>query len=76
MEIFQHSKFPKILNISASGKVLSPFTASYAASKHAIEGFFGSLREEFITASKDTSITLCTLGLIGESKQLYFVNTS
>ena len=47
--------------------------ASYAASKYAIEGFFGSLREEFIMASKDISITLCTLGFIGESKQLHVV---
>ncbi len=30
-----------------------------------LQGFFGSLREEYIMKGKKISITICTLGLIG-----------
>uniref|UniRef100_A0A8C3LRD2 11-beta-hydroxysteroid dehydrogenase 1 n=1 Tax=Chrysolophus pictus TaxID=9089 RepID=A0A8C3LRD2_CHRPC len=49
---------------SVSGKVASPFTAPYSATKFALEGFFSSLRHEFIIENVNVSITLCILGYI------------
>ena len=47
------------------GKVPTPFLASYCASKHALEGFFGSLREELTMSNIDVAITVCTVGNMG-----------
>ncbi|XP_043929638.1 hydroxysteroid 11-beta-dehydrogenase 1-like protein [Protopterus annectens] len=49
---------------SLLGKIPNPFVTSYAASKFALEGFFGSLRHEIAMQRQDVSITLCILGLI------------
>ncbi|NXL30896.1 DHI1 dehydrogenase, partial [Glaucidium brasilianum] len=49
---------------SMAGKVGSPFAASYSATKFALEGFFSSLRHEFIIDNVNVSITLCILGYI------------
>uniref|UniRef100_A0A8C2U3U4 11-beta-hydroxysteroid dehydrogenase 1 n=1 Tax=Coturnix japonica TaxID=93934 RepID=A0A8C2U3U4_COTJA len=49
---------------SVSGKVASPFTAPYSATKFALEGFYSSLRHEFIIENVNVSITLCILGYI------------
>jgi len=48
---------------SVAGKIPSPYMASYAASKFALDGFFGSLREEILHTN--ITITNCVLGLIG-----------
>ncbi|KAM4706950.1 hydroxysteroid 11-beta-dehydrogenase 1-like protein [Discoglossus pictus] len=49
---------------SLTGKVSIPYTTSYAATKFALEGFFGSLRHELTMLKSSVSITLCILGLI------------
>ncbi|NWX20402.1 DHI1 dehydrogenase, partial [Aegotheles bennettii] len=49
---------------SIAGKAGSPFIAPYSATKFALEGFFSSLRHEFIIDKVNVSITLCILGYI------------
>ncbi|XP_074971627.1 11-beta-hydroxysteroid dehydrogenase 1-like [Phalacrocorax aristotelis] len=49
---------------SMAGKASGPFTAPYAATKFALDGFFSSLRHEFIIDKVNVSITLCILGYI------------
>ncbi|NXL02617.1 DHI1 dehydrogenase, partial [Mesembrinibis cayennensis] len=49
---------------SLAGKVAGPFTAPYSATKFALDGFFSSLRQEFIIDKVNISITLCVLGYI------------
>ncbi|KFW72595.1 Hydroxysteroid 11-beta-dehydrogenase 1-like [Pygoscelis adeliae] len=49
---------------SLTGKIPTPFTTSYSATKFALDGFFSSLRHELIMQKKNISITLCILGLI------------
>ncbi|NXP24303.1 DHI1 dehydrogenase, partial [Scytalopus superciliaris] len=49
---------------SVAGKTGSPFAASYSATKFALDGFFSSLRHEFIMGKVNVSITLCILGYI------------
>ncbi|NWQ96678.1 DHI1 dehydrogenase, partial [Burhinus bistriatus] len=49
---------------SMAGKISTPFTAPYSATKFALDGFFSSLRHEFIIDKVNVSITLCILGYI------------
>ncbi|KAM6044131.1 11-beta-hydroxysteroid dehydrogenase 1 [Chlamydotis macqueenii] len=49
---------------SMAGKTAGPFTAPYSATKFALDGFFSSLRQEFIIDKVNVSITLCILGYI------------
>ncbi|MEE6487801.1 hypothetical protein FKM82_015034 [Ascaphus truei] len=49
---------------SVTGKIPTPYTTSYSASKFALDGFFGSLRHELAMRGIHVSITLCILGLI------------
>ncbi|KFQ72186.1 Hydroxysteroid 11-beta-dehydrogenase 1-like [Phaethon lepturus] len=49
---------------SLIGKIPTPFTTSYSATKFALDGFFSSLRHELIMQKRNVSITLCILGLI------------
>ncbi|XP_009460689.1 PREDICTED: corticosteroid 11-beta-dehydrogenase isozyme 1-like [Nipponia nippon] len=49
---------------SLAGKTGSPFVAPYSATKFALDGFFSSLRHEFIIDKVNVSITLCILGYI------------
>ncbi|NXR11623.1 DHI1L protein, partial [Semnornis frantzii] len=49
---------------SLAGKIATPFTTSYSATKFALDGFFGSLRHELMMQKKNVSVTLCILGLI------------
>ncbi|XP_010311577.2 11-beta-hydroxysteroid dehydrogenase 1 [Balearica regulorum gibbericeps] len=49
---------------SMAGKIGSPFVAPYSATKFALDGFFSSLRHEFIIDKVNVSITLCILGYI------------
>ena len=46
---------------------------AYSASKHALNGFFGGLRNDFKMASPpiDVSVTCCNLGLIGIEVMFY-----
>ncbi|NXT84371.1 DHI1 dehydrogenase, partial [Zapornia atra] len=49
---------------SLAGKVASPFAAPYSATKFALDGFFSSLRQEFLIDKVNVSITVCILGYI------------
>ncbi|XP_016062954.1 PREDICTED: corticosteroid 11-beta-dehydrogenase isozyme 1 [Miniopterus natalensis] len=49
---------------SVAGKMASPLLASYSASKFALDGFFSSLRKEYLMTKINVSVTLCILGLI------------
>lgn len=49
---------------SLTGKIPTPFTTSYSATKFALDGFFSSLRHELTMQKRNVSITLCILGLI------------
>ncbi|XP_009082026.1 PREDICTED: corticosteroid 11-beta-dehydrogenase isozyme 1-like isoform X2 [Acanthisitta chloris] len=49
---------------SMAGKTGVPFIAPYAATKFALDGFFSSLRQEFVMDKVNVSITLCVLGYI------------
>ncbi|XP_068025632.1 hydroxysteroid 11-beta-dehydrogenase 1-like protein [Melanerpes formicivorus] len=49
---------------SLAGKIATPFTTSYSATKFALDGFFSSLRHELMMQKKNVSVTLCILGLI------------
>ncbi|NXP26392.1 DHI1L protein, partial [Scytalopus superciliaris] len=49
---------------SLTGKIPTPFTTSYSATKFALDGFFSSLRHELTMQKRNISITLCVLGLI------------
>ncbi|NXW94533.1 DHI1L protein, partial [Alopecoenas beccarii] len=49
---------------SLTGRIPTPFTTSYSATKFALDGFFSSLRHELIMQKRNVSVTLCILGLI------------
>lgn len=49
---------------SGAGILGNPFTVSYGTAKHALNGFFNSLRQEFVLADNGISITVCILGSI------------
>uniref|UniRef100_A0A672UKT6 11-beta-hydroxysteroid dehydrogenase 1 n=1 Tax=Strigops habroptila TaxID=2489341 RepID=A0A672UKT6_STRHB len=53
---------------SMAGRIGTPFIAPYSATKFALEGFFSSLRHEFILEKVNVSITLCVLGYINTGK--------
>ncbi|XP_070559030.1 hydroxysteroid 11-beta-dehydrogenase 1-like protein isoform X2 [Ptychodera flava] len=47
---------------SVLGNIGLPYVGHYSASKHAIHGFFRSLRHELVLSSIDVSVTVCVLG--------------
>nr|XP_033773613.1 corticosteroid 11-beta-dehydrogenase isozyme 1 [Geotrypetes seraphini] len=49
---------------SIAGKIGQAFVVPYSATKFALDGFFSSLRQEFILKNVNISITLCILSLI------------
>ncbi|XP_061322733.1 hydroxysteroid 11-beta-dehydrogenase 1-like protein [Pezoporus flaviventris] len=55
---------------SLTGKIPTPFTTSYSATKFALDGFFTSLRHELSMQKKNISVTLCILGLIDTESAL------
>ncbi|KFO76797.1 Corticosteroid 11-beta-dehydrogenase isozyme 1, partial [Cuculus canorus] len=59
---------------SMAGKVGSPFTAPYSATKFALDGFYSSLRHEFIMEKVNVSITLCILGYINTESAMRAVS--
>ncbi|NWJ02988.1 DHI1L protein, partial [Crypturellus undulatus] len=60
----EENKGSLIVVSSLTGKIPTPFTTSYSATKFALDGFFGSLRHELAMQKKNVFITLCILGLI------------
>ncbi|XP_071624261.1 11-beta-hydroxysteroid dehydrogenase 1-like [Heliangelus exortis] len=59
---------------SMAGKIGSPFCAPYSATKFALDGFFSSLRQEFIIDKVNVSITLCILGYINTENAVQAVS--
>ncbi|XP_009081649.1 PREDICTED: hydroxysteroid 11-beta-dehydrogenase 1-like protein [Acanthisitta chloris] len=55
---------------SLTGRIPTPFTTSYSATKFALDGFFGSLRHELSMQQRNVSVTLCILGLIDTESAL------
>ncbi|KFP25468.1 Corticosteroid 11-beta-dehydrogenase isozyme 1, partial [Colius striatus] len=59
---------------SMAGKTGGPFIAPYSATKFALDGFFSSLRNEFIIDKVNVSITLCILGYINTESAMRVVS--
>nr|XP_009936922.1 PREDICTED: corticosteroid 11-beta-dehydrogenase isozyme 1-like [Opisthocomus hoazin] len=59
---------------SVAGKTGIPFVAPYSATKFALDGFFSSLRQEFIIDKVNVSITLCVLGYINTESAVQMVS--
>ncbi|KAG9487329.1 hypothetical protein GDO78_007278 [Eleutherodactylus coqui] len=49
---------------SLSGRIGSPFTTNYCAAKFALEGFYSTLRKEFMLNKNNVSVTVAVLGFI------------
>lgn len=49
---------------SIAGKIGNPLVAPYSSTKFALDGFFSSLRHEFIMLNYNVSITLCVISYI------------
>ncbi|NWS96995.1 DHI1 dehydrogenase, partial [Mionectes macconnelli] len=64
LSMLKESEGSIVVVSSVAGKVGSPLSASYSATKFALDGFFSSLRQEFIMDKVNVSITLCILGYI------------
>ncbi|KAG1939819.1 corticosteroid 11-beta-dehydrogenase isozyme [Pimephales promelas] len=60
----EKSKGSIVVVSSLLGKMCSPFTLPYAATKFALNGFFGGLQHELAMQKSNVSITICILGLI------------
>ncbi|NXP03109.1 DHI1 dehydrogenase, partial [Thinocorus orbignyianus] len=64
LPLLKESEGSIVVVSSVAGKVSGPFTAPYSATKFALDGFFSSLRQEFIVDKVNVSVTLCILGYI------------
>ncbi|KFQ57654.1 Corticosteroid 11-beta-dehydrogenase isozyme 1, partial [Pelecanus crispus] len=64
LPMLKESEGSVVVVSSMAGKAGAPFTAPYSATKFALDGFFSSLRHEFIIDKVNVSITLCILGYI------------
>ncbi|NXC40963.1 DHI1L protein, partial [Penelope pileata] len=64
LPILEKNKGSLVVVSSLTGKIPTPFTTSYSATKFALDGFFSSLRHELMMQGSSTSVTLCILGLI------------
>ncbi|KAK7137034.1 hypothetical protein R3I93_017184 [Phoxinus phoxinus] len=60
----EKSKGSIVVVSSLLGKICGPFTLPYAATKFALNGFFGGLQHELAMQKSNVSITICILGLI------------
>nr|XP_040039378.1 hydroxysteroid 11-beta-dehydrogenase 1-like protein [Gasterosteus aculeatus aculeatus] len=60
----EQSKGSLVIVSSLLAKMPSPFVAPYASTKHALNGFFGSLYHELAMKKSNVSVSICTLGLI------------
>ncbi|NWI69918.1 DHI1 dehydrogenase, partial [Todus mexicanus] len=64
LPMLEESEGSIVVVSSVAGKTGTPFAAPYSATKFALHGFFSSLRQEFVMAKVNVSITLCVLGYI------------
>ncbi|XP_072295260.1 hydroxysteroid 11-beta-dehydrogenase 1-like protein [Eucyclogobius newberryi] len=60
----EQNKGSLVIVSSLLGKMPGPLTASYGATKCALNGFFGSLQHELAMKNSNVSLSICTLGLI------------
>ncbi|XP_073438836.1 hydroxysteroid 11-beta-dehydrogenase 1-like protein A [Dendrobates tinctorius] len=58
------SKGSIVVISSITGRIGSPFLVNDCAAKFALEGFFSSLRREFIISKNNVSVTVAVLGFI------------
>uniref|UniRef100_A0A8C2ACZ3 Hydroxysteroid 11-beta-dehydrogenase 1-like protein n=1 Tax=Cyprinus carpio TaxID=7962 RepID=A0A8C2ACZ3_CYPCA len=63
----EKSKGSIVVVSSLLGKICGPFALPYAATKFALNGFFGGLQHELAMQKSNVSITICTLGLTVDS---------
>ncbi|XP_015285060.1 PREDICTED: corticosteroid 11-beta-dehydrogenase isozyme 1 [Gekko japonicus] len=64
LPMLKNSEGSIVVVSSLAGKIGFPFMVPYATAKFALDGFFSSLRQEFVIRNTNISITLCILGLI------------
>ncbi|XP_033112385.1 hydroxysteroid 11-beta-dehydrogenase 1-like protein [Anneissia japonica] len=85
--VLEKSKGRIVVVSSLSGKVPLPRVAAYSASKFAVNGFFGALRQEHQMKGIDVSVTLCIIGPVATEsaitsstgvidKRIFFTSTS
>ena len=57
---------PQTLNpLFFAGKLGMTYMAPYTASKFALDGFFSTLRREFLNHGENVSVTVCFPAMIG-----------
>ncbi|XP_072002369.1 hydroxysteroid 11-beta-dehydrogenase 1-like protein A [Engystomops pustulosus] len=64
LKALRESQGSIVVMSSLSGRIGAPFTTSYCAAKFALEGFYSSLRREFILNKSNVSVTVAVLGFI------------
>ncbi|XP_075048556.1 hydroxysteroid 11-beta-dehydrogenase 1-like protein A isoform X2 [Mixophyes fleayi] len=64
LKALQESQGSIVIMSSLSGRIGAPFTTNYCAAKFALEGFYSSLRREFILNKNNVSVTVAVLGYI------------
>nr|XP_060641340.1 hydroxysteroid 11-beta-dehydrogenase 1-like protein B [Anolis sagrei ordinatus] len=64
LDMLQESQGSVIVVSSMAGRLPSPFSVPYAASKFALEGFYSSLRTELRLLKAELPITVAVLGYI------------
>lgn len=52
------------MSVCFPGKMTTPFTGPYTATKFAVNGFFGTMQHELAMQRSNVSVTISTLGLI------------
>nr|XP_046177202.1 hydroxysteroid 11-beta-dehydrogenase 1-like protein [Oncorhynchus gorbuscha] len=62
--VLEQSAGSMIVVSSLLGKRTTPFVGPYAATKFAVNGFFGSMQHELAMQRSNVSLTITTLGLI------------
>ncbi|XP_055722607.1 hydroxysteroid 11-beta-dehydrogenase 1-like protein [Salvelinus fontinalis] len=64
LPVLEQSAGSMIVVSSLLGKITTPFVGPYAATKFAVNGFFGSMQHELAMQRSNVSLTITTLGLI------------
>ncbi|KAK1157121.1 hydroxysteroid 11-beta-dehydrogenase 1-like protein [Acipenser oxyrinchus oxyrinchus] len=70
MPFLKQSNGSIVVVSSIAGMIPTPFTAPYSATKFALNGFFGTLRQELSMKQESFSITVCILGMIDTDSAL------
>ncbi|KAK7889639.1 hypothetical protein WMY93_025199 [Mugilogobius chulae] len=60
----EQNKGSLVIVSSLAGKISTPLSAPYVATKSALNGFFGSLQHELAMTNSNVSLSVCSLGLI------------